>query len=590
MNKQAKRVIANVVDFDMHNLFPPMTPMENMADAASGDFVAQPKRTLRERPYTSNPIKVMPKYEGDFLDKLRKQPLHGKPVMPLETVVQAGNPENLQDFKGPDDWLKHQEKPHPRNLTDDYYETNRPGEDAGQDTLDDLYDRGWDNEDAPEMSEDKVTRMFKSPIGIPIKVPFRNASQRVVNSFLAGDAPIVTGPSAGVVMSHYLLDSYPVELDLDLRSNKTAMLLKDLASNSSITTSKGTRKPGNAGSATIDKDGTINMSVPGVVVSAKAYNPKSARWTFTTHTSGKAPPKVTQEGWPYPYTTTFQFIPYKNVRKTSQLHVRVSCTCPSWVFWGAQYNAFMNDYLYGPIRPKFAPPKKRDKGGKFLVCKHVLACLPLVSKFFVGAVSDKTKVRLEKAPSVKIIPTIPEEVLRIPKELVDIEKRPAIMEIEKNWDLKPRSRGSWINKLQDPDELVYLTHRYPESSHLIAKRLKALAKIPKLEKEAEEALNEVEDIEKKVPKIILSPELQNLESNPDFIKSTAGWKDKDNKAKEDFFSNEKNVDIITLVGAQNRSDLFTIEEAVKRLKQIAENDEFLNNERKKAEERMKWFM
>ena len=114
MNKQAKRIIANVVDFDMHNLFPSMTPMENLEDAASGEFTSQPKKTLRERPYTSNPIKVVPKYEGDFLEKLKKKPLEGKPVMPVETVVRlSGNPENLLDFKGPDDILKHQEKPHP---------------------------------------------------------------------------------------------------------------------------------------------------------------------------------------------------------------------------------------------------------------------------------------------------------------------------------------------------------------------------------------------------------------------------------------------------------------------------------------------
>lgn len=574
MNKQAKRIIANVVDFDMHNLFPPMTPMENLEDAASGDYVSQPKRTLRERPYTPNPIKVMPKYEGDFLEKLKEKSLEGVPVMPLETVVRlSANPENLWDFKGPDEWLKNQQRPHPRNLVDKYYEMTKPGEGAGSDDLEDFHDRGWDNEDAPEISEDKVTRMFKSPLVPPMKVPFRTASQRVVASFLAEKCC----PSAGAVVANYLMDCFPVEIELDLRT-KTAMLLKDLAEGSSINTKlKGTRKPGDAG-VTVEKDGPIMTSVPGVTVRAKRYEPAEGRWTFTT-SSGTKP-----KNWKYwPYTTIFQFIPYHNVRDTHKLHARVSCSCPSWIFWGAQYNAYMNDYLYGGIRPKFAPPKTRDKEGNFLVCKHVLACLPLVSRFRLGEISPALRKRIEKAPKVKILPGIPDEVLKIPKELEDIGLKPHIKEIEKNWDLKPRARASWIKKLEEPDELVYITHRFPEASHLVAARLKELAKIPKMEKVAEEALEKVEEIERKVPRIIVPSELKSLETNPAFIKAVAGWGEKDEKDKKDFMYNEKNPDIIALVAFKNRSDLPTVTFAVERFKEIAKNDEFLDVEREKAE-------
>ena len=580
MNKQAKRIIANVVDFDMHNLFPPMTPMENMEDAASGEYISQPKRTLRERSYTPNPIKVMPKYEGDFLEKLRKRPLQGRPVMPLETVVRLSeNSENLWDFKGPDEWLKNQERPHPRNLVDKFYEMTKPGEGAGSDDLEDLYDRSWDNEDAPEISEDKVTRMFKSPLNHPMRVPFHTASQRVVASYLAKEC----SPDASTVIANYLMDCFPVEIELD-NADKIAMLLKDLAEGSSINTKlKGTRKPGGAG-VTVEEDGPIMTSVPGVSVSAKRYEPAKGRWTFTT-SSGSAPrnPFNKDQSWPWPYSTVFQFIPYRNIRDTYKLHVRVSCSCPSWIFWGAQYNAYMNDYLYGGIRPKFAPPKTRDKEGKFLVCKHVLACLPLVSKFKLGEMPEVMKKRIEKAPTIKILPGIPDEVLKIPEELKDIALKPHIKEIEKNWDLKPKSRSSWVRKLEVPDELVYLTHRFPEASHLIAQRLKELTKVPKIEKAAEEALEVVEEIEKKVPKIIIPPELESLETNPDFIKAVAGWVDKSEKDKREFMSNEKNPDIIAFVAFKNRSDLPTITFAVERFKDISKNDEFLDKDREKAE-------
>ncbi len=577
--KQAKRIIANVVDFDMHNLFPPMTPMENMEEAAGGDYVSQPKRTLRERPYTPNPIKVMPKYEGDFLDKLRER-LEGKPVMPLETVVLSANPENLWDFKGPDEWLKHQQKPHPRNIVDQYYEMTKPGEGGGSDVLEDLYDRSWDNEDAPEISEDKITRMFKNPVGPSMNVPFHSASQRVASSYMYDQE--CSTPSSKVVLANFLSNCF-VDFKLDLRKDKTAMLMKDLAQNASISTSKGTRSPGGASVTVNDKTGFITVGDTGVTVSHKTNIPDKGLWVFTTRSS-TPPPKVpySDSQWPWPYTTSFQFIPYGYVRRTPLLHVRVSCTCPSWIFWGAQYNSYMDDYLYGGIRPKFGKPGKRDKDGNFLVCKHVLACLPYVSKYKLGEVSEKQRKTLKKKPALKILPGIPGEILRIPKDLEHIALEPHIKEIEKNWDLSPKSRSSWIRKLEKPDELVYLSHRFPESSHLIAQRLKALTKIPEIAKKAEKGLEEVEEIEKKVPKIIVPPELESLGTNPDFIKGVADWGEKSDKDKKDFIFNEKSPDIVALVAFQHRDDAPTVGFVVERLKEIINNDDILDVDRERA--------
>jgi len=93
----------------------------------------------------------------------------------------------------------------------------------------------------------------------------------------------------------------------------------------------------------------------------------------------------------------------------------------------------------------------------------------------------------------------------------------------------------------------------------------------------------VEEIEKKVPKIIIPPELESLETNPDFIKAVAGWVDKSEKDKREFMSNEKNPDIIAFVAFKNRSDLPTITFAVERFKDISKNDEFLDKDREKAE-------
>jgi hypothetical protein len=412
-------------DDDTENLFPELPQLEDMEDAASGEKTIIPRKTLRNKDYQvmEQPLTVRPDYHGDFLDKLR------------EEVYKNKSAESLLDFDMPSDLAKYIPETQPRDLQDEFYDINRPGEGAGYDTFKQYYDRGWDEDDAPEMSEDKVLRERgwenKKPQKKPTKNLF-NLKEKVVNAFITQQDDF----RAQSVIAKFLMELMPEEVDLTINNLRVAKLLRDFDKSLIYTKEKGWRKPEGEG------------------VSARLIRaePRVGRWTFMT-TSGKES-----------YTTVFQFIPQGSVRDPNKLHVRCSCTCPSWLFWGAQYNAVMNDYLYGPIKPKFTPPKKRDPTGRFMVCKHVLACIPVVSKYKVNVIEPTVKERIKKTPKIEIQKGFKEK-LRIPNELVGFARRSDIKEAVRTWKSMPdNDRREFIMGLDSPGAVSFMAHRFPDTA------------------------------------------------------------------------------------------------------------------------------
>lgn len=524
----------------MHNLFEPYSYTENLEDAASGSYEAQPRKTLRERQYKSMPLMVQPKYKGDFLEVLKNNPNFKGDV-----IVEAANSENLWDFSWPSEWLKHQEKPHPRNLVDDWYSINSPGpsdQGNGNQTLNEYWNnREWEPWDAPEISEDKIHRMWN----------YKDPKKRVAYSFLNKKDPLF---GAKNVVASFLMRSMPIDLELYYDNIKTAKMLSDFKK-SRITTNKGTRPPGNA---TITED---SINVPGVTVRLIRAEPRVGRWSFAT-TSGNDN-----------YRTIFQFIPYKNVRETEKLHVRASCTCPSWLFWGAQYHAVMEDYLYGRIRPKFAPPVKRDPKGQFMVCKHVLACIPLVSRYKLGGIPEKMRKKIKEEPKFQIEKKVPEEKLKIPKDLINVGKKPKIKDIVQQWNESPRKRRKWIMNLTDPEEVAYFAHRFPETSTaLVAERLKELAKRPSLKKEAEELLLEVKEIDKsefKTPK--MPSVLREFEKDPILQENLKDIKSGNKRAKKKLIMDQTDPDQLAYIAYKFYDDNELLSFVLEKLNDIAKN-------------------
>jgi hypothetical protein len=524
----AKRVIANVVDFDMHNLFRSRDPADNMEDADSGAWEIMPHNVLRERSYGSQPLIIRPQYSGDFLKKL-EEPYEGKSM----NIEADGDPENLKDFSSPEDWLKHQEQPHPRINLDEYYDINRPGEGAGGEDLKEYWDRDWEYGDSPEMSEDKWLRMWAPPKDEP----------ESNNGFFRTSS----------VVANYLNEIYPVKACFDLSHVKTAKMLSDFEK-SLI-------------------HGKKKLNPAGVSIRLTRAEPRIGRWTFSS-TSGKDR-----------YTTVFQFIPHSTIRDTTKLHARVSCSCPSFLFWGAQYHAVMEDYLYGKIRPKFSPPKVRDPEGSFLVCKHILACVPFISKYKLGIVSEDVVKKIKKAPRFEVETEVPEEKLRIPAGLINVGKREHIKKLIEQWDEKPKARRHMIMNLQNPEEVAYFAHRFPETATaFVADKLKQLAQKPALKKEALKLLDKVEEMlgEEPVSEVAIPVQLKRFDANPGIQETMHSLEKKPENIKRKVIRDLHEPESIAYIAHKMAYDAEVVSAAIEKLHDIIKNDKDILK-RKKAE-------
>jgi hypothetical protein len=443
--------------------------MENLEDAGEGAHELLPHKTLRERGYGQRPLMIRPDYSGNFLKKYLS-PIQPKPI------VESADETNLWDFSTPEEWLKHQEHPYPRNTVDEFYDVNKPGEGAGYEDLKDFWDRNWDKSDSPEISEDKWLRQDAPvPQFAPDKQqpPFKSA-RNVIASFMADQLVDASeGPSASVVVASYLMDRFPIQAWMPAENNiRVAKLLRDLERPMLRSQTKDMKHYK-------EQKRYHNLALGGISVRLKRAEPQLGRWTFTTGSGGKL------------YATIFQFIPQSGIRETEKLHVRVNCSCPSFVFWGAQFNAYMGDYLYGAIRPKLTKPGKRDPEGKFLICKHILAAIPVVSRYHLMGVPTQVRERLKRPPLIRVTPI--HEKLRVPAELQNFARQPEMQDAMRKWNtMTPQAKRDYIMGLESPGAVAFMAHRFPNTATAyVAEKLKDMAlhhKLPSMRRWARRLL------------------------------------------------------------------------------------------------------
>jgi hypothetical protein len=125
-----------------------------------------------------------------------------------------------------------------------------------------------------------------------------------------------------------------------------------------------------------------------------------------------------------PHTVYLQFLRgegEKEYKSYADYPVLVACTCPSFLWWGAQYYAVHDNYMYLPafkpddIAPKVQPPPQvpgseqypsvstsTGRGLNFRVCKHLLKVYELVKAIRIETVYRKYPV---SGPPSKIINT-----------------------------------------------------------------------------------------------------------------------------------------------------------------------------------------
>jgi len=123
----------------------------------------------------------------------------------------------------------------------------------------------------------------------------------------------------------------------------------------------------------------------------------------------------------------------QDTQNANDLDVQLNCSCPAFLYWGAQWNLHQRDGLLGKPRPELVAPTERlDLRGNFVICKHCKAVLeriiPSVQHNIINIVREievrKNKEQLKQKET-------PESPDRLKKRQDEMKKRQEIKRIRK---------------------------------------------------------------------------------------------------------------------------------------------------------------
>lgn len=203
-------------------------------------------------------------------------------------------------------------------------------------------------------------------------------------------------------------------------------------------------------------------------------------------------------------------------QKAKDLDIQVSCSCPAFLYWGAQWNLHQRDGLLGPARPELqAPTERLDLRGNYVICKHIHAVferiLPSVQHNIVNILRQREVERRTKE-----MDKTPERLQR------DQERLKKKKELEKIRETKNKAiKQKLLDALKHEEEarLMHeqeLEEQVPEGAiersepatgeHAAPKPTPAdLAKLPKHYQPQEQELADIEDLtsqeEKKIEEL-----------------------------------------------------------------------------------------
>lgn len=126
----------------------------------------------------------------------------------------------------------------------------------------------------------------------------------------------------------------------------------------------------------------------------------------------------------------FDVTKLNETQQAKDLDVRCSCSCPAFLYWGAQWNLHQRDGLEGVPRPELrAPTERLDLRGHFVICKHCYVVfkriLPSVQHNIVKILRER-EVQENKQKGKE--PQTPE---RLQKEQDRVKKKQEIERIRK---------------------------------------------------------------------------------------------------------------------------------------------------------------
>lgn len=157
----------------------------------------------------------------------------------------------------------------------------------------------------------------------------------------------------------------------------------------------------------------------------------------------------------------FDFKRLKESGKASDLDVRVSCSCPAFLYWGAQWNLSTGDALYGAPRPKFQPPTE-PRRYQYVVCKHVQLVAdrvaPLVERMLEAyrTPEDDAEER-ERQKQVEVVKQRTQlDVDKKEDELKGKEEAPAVEEKPSRKPITPKTEEPTDDLDAMPEDLTTL--------------------------------------------------------------------------------------------------------------------------------------
>lgn len=175
---------------------------------------------------------------------------------------------------------------------------------------------------------------------------------------------------------------------------------------------------------------------PGCHARVVRQEPRRARWIFRVRCNK---PESAPEG----HLVRLQALPGDQER-LSRRDVLVSCSCPAWRYWGADYNAYNNGYSEA-IRARLDQDQGiRDPGRTYLICKHVYALGKITTNINLEtgdreqeSIFEWTVPETFRGEEWRRLPPPEEEIVREEEEDVG-EVEPGVPEVRRPRRTQPR--------------------------------------------------------------------------------------------------------------------------------------------------------
>lgn len=197
---------------------------------------------------------------------------------------------------------------------------------------------------------------------------------------------------------------------------------------------------------------------PGCTATLKDSNPQDLYLQYNVKCSLK-----TSDPAGHDVRVHFDISKIEETQNAKDLDVRCSCSCPAFLYWGAQWNLHQRDGLEGQARPQLRAPSERlDLRGHFVICKHCKAVferiLPAVQHNIVNILRKREVERNKKKEQEE-----PEKLQRNQKHM---KRRKLLEKIRKvkNKDLQKKMLD--VLKREEEKHLQHIVELNEEENHV----------------------------------------------------------------------------------------------------------------------------